>query len=290
MAAVAALALLLAALIPAAALAACPSPRASLPDIEDEVMCTVCGTPLNLAQAPQADAERAYIQQQIDACATKGQIKDRLVTEYGAAVLATPSDSGFDLAAWIVPGLVVLVALGMFATGLGAPLADNRDLLNKIAGVLLIVMGALFLLIPRIPALNRELRPDGLLHKAVAVGPVLAGGAFAFGWTPCTGPILGAILNAAATKDSVGGGAFLLTFYSLGLAVPFLLTALAVNRATETFRWIRSHYGAIMAVSGVILIIVGVLVATDQMTRLNTEARAFLDSVGLQGLVDAIEM
>jgi cytochrome c-type biogenesis protein CcmH/NrfF len=115
MAAVAALALLLAALIPAAALAACPSPRASLPDIEDEVMCTVCGTPLNLAQAPQADAERAYIQQQIDACATKGQIKDRLVTEYGAAVLATPSDSGFDLAAWIVPGLVVLGALGALA-------------------------------------------------------------------------------------------------------------------------------------------------------------------------------
>jgi cytochrome c-type biogenesis protein CcmH len=118
-AAVAALALLLAALVPAAALAACPSPRASLPDIEDEVMCTVCGTPLNLAQAPQADAERAYIQKQIDACATKGEIKDRLVGEYGAAVLATPSDSGFDLAAWIVPGLVVLGALG--ALGLAVP-------------------------------------------------------------------------------------------------------------------------------------------------------------------------
>jgi cytochrome c-type biogenesis protein len=185
---------------------------------------------------------------------------------------------------------IVFVALGMFATGLGAPLADNRELLNRIAGALLILMGVLFLVIPRVPALNRELRPDGLLHKAVAVGPVLAGGAFAFGWTPCTGPILGAILNAAATKDSVAGGAFLLTFYSLGLAVPFLLTALAVNRATDAFRWIRSHYGAIMTVSGVILIVVGVLVATDQMTRLNTEARAFLDSVGLQGLVDAIEM
>jgi cytochrome c-type biogenesis protein len=141
---------------------------------------------------------------------------------------------------------IVFVALGMFATGLGAPLADNRDLLNTIAGLLLIVMGSLFLLIPRIPALNRELRPDGLLHKAVSVGPVLAGGAFAFGWTPCTGPILGAILNAAATKDSVA--------------------------------------------AGVILIVVGVLVATDQMTRLNTEARAALDSLGLQGLVDAIEM
>jgi cytochrome c-type biogenesis protein CcmH len=114
-AAVAALALLLAALLPAAALAACPSPRASLPDIEDEVMCTVCGTPLNLAQAPQADAERAFIQQQIDACATKSEIKDKLVVEYGSTVLATPSDSGFDLAAWIVPGLVVLGALGALA-------------------------------------------------------------------------------------------------------------------------------------------------------------------------------
>jgi cytochrome c-type biogenesis protein CcmH len=115
LAAVGVMALLLAALLPAAALAACPSPNASLPDVEDEVMCTVCGTPLNLAQAPQADAERAFIQQQIDACATKDEIKDKLVAQYGSAVLATPSDSGFDLVAWIVPGLVVLTALGALA-------------------------------------------------------------------------------------------------------------------------------------------------------------------------------
>jgi cytochrome c-type biogenesis protein CcmH len=111
-AAVVALALLLAALVPAAALAC---PNASLPDIEDEVMCTVCGTPLNLAQAPQADRERAFIQGQIDDCRTKDEIKDALVVQYGDTVLATPSDKGFDLVVWLVPALVVLAALGGIA-------------------------------------------------------------------------------------------------------------------------------------------------------------------------------
>jgi cytochrome c-type biogenesis protein CcmH len=93
--------------------------RTTLPDVEDEVMCPVCGTPLNLAQAPQADRERALIRRLIAQGKTKQQIKDRLVAEYGENVLAEPDDKGFDAAAWIVPIIVVLGAL--FALALIVP-------------------------------------------------------------------------------------------------------------------------------------------------------------------------
>jgi cytochrome c-type biogenesis protein CcmH len=97
-----------------AAIAAAPAlaaePRASLTDIEDEVMCPICGTPLNLAEAPQAERERAFIRRQIASGASKEEIKDALVREYGEEVLATPESGGFDLAAWLVPAGGLLVA------------------------------------------------------------------------------------------------------------------------------------------------------------------------------------
>ena len=89
--------------------------NATLPDIEDEVMCPICGTALNLAESPQAERERAFIRTLIDQGLTKQQIKDRLVAEYGPTVLAVPSDSGFDLTAWVVPIVGVLAA----AIGIG---------------------------------------------------------------------------------------------------------------------------------------------------------------------------
>jgi cytochrome c-type biogenesis protein CcmH len=93
-------------------------PRASLPDIEDEVMCPICGTLLQLSDAPQAERERAFIRTRIDQGQDKEQIKDALVDEYGPEVLATPDDRGFDLSAWIVPALGLLAAA--IALGLGA--------------------------------------------------------------------------------------------------------------------------------------------------------------------------
>ena len=95
------------------------TPRASLTDIEDEVMCVVCGVPLEHAtEAPQAIQERELIRRLIAQGLTKEQIKDRLVAEYGPEVLATPSDSGFDLAAWLVPGAAIVVAAVAIAVGL----------------------------------------------------------------------------------------------------------------------------------------------------------------------------
>lgn len=93
--------------------AAAQEPRASLPDIEDEVMCTICGTLLAESQSPQADRERALIRKLIAQGQDKDQIKDALLAEYGSRVLATPSGHGFDLVAWIVPGLGIAAALGV---------------------------------------------------------------------------------------------------------------------------------------------------------------------------------
>jgi cytochrome c-type biogenesis protein len=176
---------------------------------------------------------------------------------------------------------VVFVALGMTATGLGSTLQDSRGTLDKIAGAVIIALGVFFLLTPFVPRLNREWRPDALISRAGSGGPLIAGAAFAVAWTPCIGPTLGSILSAAATQDTVGKGGILLAFYSLGLAVPFLLTAVAFTRATAAFRWLRDRYLIVTAVSGVVLIVMGLLLFTGELTQLNIEAQQALDSVGL---------
>lgn len=175
----------------------------------------------------------------------------------------------------------VFVALGMLATGLGSTLHDNRELLNRIAGALIVVMGVFFVASPFITRLNREWHPTALISRAGSGGPLIAGAAFAIGWTPCIGPTLGVILNAAAVKDTVGQGAILLAIYSAGLAVPFLVSAVAFHRATTVFRWLRDRYVIITAVSGAVLITMGVLIFTGELTALNTDAQRFLDGLGL---------
>jgi cytochrome c-type biogenesis protein len=176
---------------------------------------------------------------------------------------------------------VVFVALGMTATSLGSALQDSRGTLDVIAGAMIVAMGLLFVLTPFIPRLNREWRPDALISRAGSGGPLIAGAAFAFAWTPCVGPTLGAILTAASVKGTVGEGALLLAFYSAGLAVPFLLTAVAFTRATAAFGWLRDRWVIVTAISGVVLIAMGMLLLTGELTRLNGEAQRALDSIGL---------
>jgi cytochrome c-type biogenesis protein len=176
---------------------------------------------------------------------------------------------------------VVFVALGMTATGLGSTLQDSRGTLDKVAGAVIIALGVLFLVTPFVPRLNREWRPEALIGRAGSGGPLIAGAAFAFAWTPCVGPTLGSILTAASVQDTVGECAVLLLFYSAGLAVPFMLTAVAFTRAWGAFRWLRDRYVVVTALSGLVLIAMGVLLLTGELTRLNTEAQQALDSLGL---------
>jgi cytochrome c-type biogenesis protein len=179
---------------------------------------------------------------------------------------------------------IMFVALGMTATGIGSTLRNSKQTLDTIAGVLIVAMGVFFLLTPFVPRLNREWRPEALISRAGAGGPIIAGLAFAVAWTPCVGPTLASILAAASTADNVGHGGVLLAFYSLGLAVPFLLTAVAFDRATTAFRWIRDHYLVVTAVSGLVLVVMGTLILTGELTRLNVEAQRLLDDAGLDFL------
>ncbi len=175
----------------------------------------------------------------------------------------------------------VFVALGATATSLGSLLQDHRDLLNKIAGVAIVAMGLFFLATPFIDKLNRDWHPQALLLKARSGGPLIAGIAFAFAWTPCIGPTLAAVLATASTKSSVGEGMLLLTAYSAGLAIPFLITAVAFTSATQFFEWFRRHYLVLTMFAGAVLVVMGVLIFTNELFRLNIEAQKLLDSLGL---------
>src|SRR6185436_11799858 len=179
---------------------------------------------------------------------------------------------------------IMFVALGMTATSIGSTLRDSKQTLDRAAGIVIVAMGVFFVLTPFVPRLNQEWRPDALIRRAGTGGPIIAGLAFAVAWTPCVGPTLASILAAASTSDTVSHGGVLLAFYSLGLAVPFLLTALAFDRATTAFGWIRSHYMLVTALSGCVLILMGTLILTGELTQLNVQAQKALSNLGLDFL------
>jgi cytochrome c-type biogenesis protein len=179
---------------------------------------------------------------------------------------------------------IMFVALGMSATGIGSTLHDHQDTLNEIAGWLIVVMGVFFVATLFVPRLNREFRPEALISRAGSGGPIIAGLAFAVAWTPCVGPTLASILSAAATSDTVGKGGILLACYSLGLAIPFLLTAVAFDRATTAFRWLRDRHVLVTAISGAVLVLMGLLIVTGELTTLNTKAQDALSGLGLDFL------
>jgi cytochrome c-type biogenesis protein len=178
----------------------------------------------------------------------------------------------------------IFILLGLTATGLGSFLSENMQLLRKISGWLIIAMGVLFVASLFITRLNREWHVDGLLERAGKGGPIVAGAAFAIAWTPCIGPTLGAILGAAAVSGSAAHGALLLAVYSAGLAIPFILTALAFSRMTTAFAVVKRHYQAIVAFGGVVLIAMGILILTGGFVQLNIEAQRWLSDLGLEFL------
>jgi cytochrome c-type biogenesis protein len=168
--------------------------------------------------------------------------------------------------AFILGFSLVFVALGASASAIGQFLMSRLTMLNRIAGAIIIVFGLHTMGVLRIEWLYQEKRVQTTRQPAGIVGATLVGIAFAFGWTPCIGPILAGILAVAAAQDTVGDGVRLLSAYSLGLGVPFLATAMAIDRFFAAFAKIRRHYHKIEIVSGALLIVIGILIFTNRFT------------------------
>jgi cytochrome c-type biogenesis protein len=168
--------------------------------------------------------------------------------------------------AFVLGFSLVFVALGASATALGRFLFDKLPLLAKLAGAIIVIFGLHTMGVFRIAALEREKRVHAERKPAGPLGAMLVGIAFAFGWTPCIGPILAGILTIAASKNTVREGVLLLAVYSAGLGVPFLLTSVAINRFFSFASRIRKHYHTIELVSGGLLVAIGVLIFTGQLT------------------------
>jgi len=163
---------------------------------------------------------------------------------------------------------LVFVLLGASATALGRALNHYQVWLQRLGGVLIILFGLLCLGVFKVGLLTQERRLH-LEHKPVGyLGSALVGMAFAAGWTPCIGPVLGAILGLAATSGDVTRGVQLLAVYSAGLALPFLIAAVAVESFLDWFQRFRRFLPWVMRISGIVLIVVGVLLVTGEFTRL----------------------
>ena len=164
---------------------------------------------------------------------------------------------------------LVFLALGATATALGQLLVRHREWIGRVGGILVIVLGLYLLGVLNVGALARDRRVHIANKPLGYFGTVLVGMAFAAGWTPCIGPILGGVLTYTASSADLNRGLMLLFAYSAGLAVPFLLAALMIERFMELFRRYRGALVWIARASGVLLILVGVLMVTGSMTLLS---------------------
>jgi cytochrome c-type biogenesis protein len=164
---------------------------------------------------------------------------------------------------------VVFIALGLAATGVGQVLGMYKHTLARIAGVVIIIFGLHLTGIFKIKALYTDARLHSVKGSSSPLGAFVIGFAFAFGWTPCLGPILSGILAVAAEQSTLVKGALLLGVYSLGLAMPFLLTALLMERFLKFYSRFRSHMHALEVASGGLLIALGVLLVIGRFTLIS---------------------
>src|SRR6185436_13815724 len=186
----------------------------------------------------------------------------------GAVAVASPARSRVIMSslAFILGFSLVFVALGASASALGQFLMSRLTMLGRIAGAIIILFGLHTMGLLRIDWLYQEKRVQTNRRPAGFFGALLVGVAFAFGWTPCIGPILAGILAVAAAQNTIGEGVKLLLAYSLGLAIPFFAAALAINRFFAAFARIRKHYHMIELTSGALLVIIGILIFTNRFT------------------------
>jgi cytochrome c-type biogenesis protein len=174
-------------------------------------------------------------------------------------------------ALWFVGGFsLIFIALGASASALGVALLVSQHWIARVSGVLLILFGLYLVGMVRPAFLMRERRVHLARKPLGYVGSSVAGVAFGAAWTPCIGPILGGILTLAATRASIAQGTALLAVYALGLAVPFLITAFALDRFLVWFQRFRPYIRWVELVAGVLLIMLGLLLITDRFTLLAT--------------------
>ena len=175
----------------------------------------------------------------------------------------------FHSAMFILGFSIVFISLGAVATSVGQLLGQYHRFFVYLAGIVIIVFGLHLTGIFKIKALYADKRIHSTSTKSTAIGAFVVGFAFAFGWTPCIGPILATILTFAAEQDTVAKGILLLAIYSAGLAVPFLLTSLGIDRFLGFYGRFRRHLHTVEVASGVLLIVIGALVLTRHFTVLS---------------------
>lgn len=172
-------------------------------------------------------------------------------------------------AAFFVMGLsTVFIFLGFAASVFGQMFLAYQDVMGRIAGVVIILFGLHFVGIINLPFLSREARLDAGDRGGSAFGAYILGLAFAFGWTPCIGPILGVILSLAAQEASIARGTILLVAYAIGLGLPFIIAAVFINRAIGVMNRFKRHMGLVEKVMGGLLIVVGLMLVTGAFTTL----------------------
>ena len=185
------------------------------------------------------------------------------MTGVGVGGLKSGERSAVLPALFFVLGLsTVFLLMGMAASAFGRMFLQYQDWLSRGAGAVVIILGLHFLHILRIPILDSEARLETGERGGGALGAYVLGLAFAFGWTPCIGPQLGMILSLAATGGAMGRGTGLLAVYALGLGIPFLLSAIFINRARGLMNRIKPHLKLIERVMGVLLVVVGIALLT----------------------------
>ena len=160
---------------------------------------------------------------------------------------------------------IIFIILGATASAVGNILLFLSNELRIIAGIVIILFSLQMLGILNFNFLNQEKRIETKSYKDNYAFPLLVGAAFAFGWTPCIGPVLGSILALSATETSISTGVLLLSFYSLGLAIPFILSGYYMSKFLITRKGFSKYYGRVTKTGGVILLLTGVLIATNQI-------------------------
>jgi len=178
---------------------------------------------------------------------------------------------------------IVFISLGLTASFLGKFLLGNSNIFRIIASLIIIIFSLQLMGIFNFKFMNRDIRIFNYQKNQNLTFPLIMGAAFAFGWTPCIGPILGSILTMAAIEENVEKAILLLTFYSLGLAIPFIISGVLINKFISFSKNFRKHVSAITKVGGFVLLLTGIAILTGQLQILGFFILKYFPDLGNVG-------